>query len=67
MSGVGGVGIVEERKRRERLGERLISLSGDLMVVAKNVSEGIWRGQAPRHWIHDHEDIRGVQEQEKDL
>ncbi|KAI9634584.1 Glycylpeptide N-tetradecanoyltransferase [Dioszegia hungarica] len=30
------VGIVEERKRRERLGARLVQLSGDLMVVAKN-------------------------------
>jgi hypothetical protein len=34
------VGIVEERKRRERLGARLVQLSGDLMVVAKNVSIG---------------------------
>lgn len=34
----GNVGIVEERKRRERLAGRLNKLSGDLMVVAKNVS-----------------------------
>lgn len=32
------LGLVEERKRREKLGERLNLLSGDLLTVAKNVS-----------------------------